>query len=207
MSDTRTCHCEHIYSQHHDKIEAPPSNRCETPRALLSGHASSRTTPRGLHTTCGTYTASQRPHGRTTRRKEHLLLSKGRRRARHKRAATGADRNRMGACCSQSTTARASWAVVPAATEGGATEAASKATAEPPTELRASRVEACPQTGACEGRLARRILRASLTSRAARLTQAIVAVAGALGSSRLRLHLDQIARRSAPVQGRQERCT
>ena len=47
----------------------------------------------------------------------------------------------------------ASGAALPGVMEGGAAEAAEKAAAEPPSEPRAGRAEACLQTGAREVRI------------------------------------------------------
>eukprot|EP00966_Prymnesium_polylepis_P056581 1309179-Prymnesium_polylepis.1 len=56
---------------------------------------------------------------------------------RHHRQHTPVDHDRMRARCSLPTPPHASWAALPAATEGGAAEAAAEAAAEPPDELQA----------------------------------------------------------------------
>jgi len=61
VSDTRTRHCERAHSHLQGKIEAPLSNRPESSGALLSGHASSQTTPRRPHTTLLTPTQCPNP--------------------------------------------------------------------------------------------------------------------------------------------------
>ena len=78
---------------------------------------------------------------------------------------------------------------LPAATEGGAAEAAAEAAAKPPTEPRAGRAEACPQTSAREALIDRRVSSALPTSRAAPLAEEIVVVLDALAPGRLQFHL------------------
>ena len=73
--------------------------------------------------------------------------------------------------------------------EGGAAKAAAEAAAEPPTEPRAGRAEACPQTRAHEARIDRRVSCALPTSRAAPPAEEIVVVLDALAPSRLQVHL------------------
>ena len=72
---------------------------------------------------------------------------------RHHRRHTPVGRNRMRARCSLPTPPPASGAALPGVMEGGAAEAAEKAAAEPPSEPRAGRAEACLQTGAREVRI------------------------------------------------------
>ena len=100
---------------------------------------------------------------------------------RHHRRHTPVDRNRMRARCSLPTPPPASGPALPAVTEGGAAEAAEKAAAEPPSEQQAGRAEACLQTGAREAGIDRRVSSASPTSRAARSTGEIVALATVVG--------------------------
>ena len=102
---------------------------------------------------------------------------------------------------------RASQAPPPAPTQGGAAAASEDAAAEPPSEPRASRAEASPRGGVSEGRIDRRGSSASATSRAAEFREVIVVGLDALVSRRQRLHLEEISRRSAPVEGRQKRRT
>ena len=61
------------------------------------------------------------------------------------------------------------------------------AAAELLSEPRASEHEASSHMGVCEGRICRRVLSASLTSRVARLAEAIVVVVDALARAVLRL--------------------
>jgi hypothetical protein len=122
---------------------------------------------------------------------------------RHHRRHTPVGRNRMRARCSLPTPPPASGAALPGVMEGGAAEAAEKAAAEPPSEPRAGRAEACLQTGAREVRIDlasidRRVWSmvwsASSTSRAARSAKECVALASTVAPSCLQLHLAIISR-------------
>ena len=99
---------------------------------------------------------------------------------------------------------------MPAVTEGGAAEAADKAAAEPPSELRAGRAEALSTDGRAGGphrpSIDRRVWSASLTSRAARSVKECVAPASTVASSRLKLHLALVSRIDLLLRkGRRER--
>ena len=78
--------------------------------------------------------------------------------------------------------------------EGGTAKAAAEAAAEPPTEPRAGRAEACPQTSAREALIDRRVSSAVPTSRAAPLAEEIVVIVDEVTPSRLRLHLVLVSR-------------
>ena len=126
----------------------------ESSRALLSGHVSSRTVPRQAHT--AHMTSCQRPvtHMIAARAQWSTCSSPQAGRAmRHHRRHTPVGRNRMRARCSLPPPPPASGAALPGVMEGGAAEAAEKAAAEPPSEPRAGRAEACLQTGAREVRI------------------------------------------------------
>ena len=82
-------------------------------------------------------------------------------------------------------------------TEGGAAVAAEEAALEPPSEPRAGRAEACPETGAREVRIDRRVSSTLLISRAACPTEKIMVVVDAPASSRLKLRLLVIISRAS----------
>ena len=73
--------------------------------------------------------------------------------------------------------------------EGGTAKAAAEAAAEPPTEPRAGRAEACPQPCARKAVIDRRVSSAVPTSRAAPLAEETVVVLDPLAPSRLLRHL------------------
>jgi hypothetical protein len=104
------------------------------------------------------------------------------------------ERDRMRAHRRCSKRSGASWAALPATTEGGAAEAAAEAAVEPPSEPRAGRAEACRQTGAREARIDRRVSSTLPTSRAARPAETVVVLVGAVTPTRLQLHLVIISR-------------
>ena len=168
----------------------------ESSGALLSGRVSSRTVPRQAHT--AHMTSCQRPvtHMVAARAQWSTCSSPqaGRAMRRHRRH-TPVDRNRMRARCSLPTPPPASGAALPAVTEGGAAEAADKAAAEPPSELRAGRAEALSTDGRAGGpHRPTRFQRLADLSRAARSAEENVALASAVAPSRLKLHLAIVSR-------------
>jgi|EP00966_Prymnesium_polylepis_P171858 hypothetical protein len=91
--------------------------------------------------------------------------------------------------------------------EGRTAAAAAFAAAELQGEPRASEYEASSHVCVYEALADRGVLSVLPTSTAARLAEVLVALIGTLPSSCLRFRLDEISRRSAPVQGRQDRPT
>jgi hypothetical protein len=99
------------------------------------------------------------------------------------------------------------WAAPSAAAESWAAEVVEDAATEPPNEPRASERAASSYAGVRGWHAFRRVLCALLTSSAARLAYALELVVGAQPSIHLRVHLDKISRRSAPVAGTHNRRT
>jgi hypothetical protein len=177
----------------------------ESSGALLSGRVSSRTVPRQAHT--AHMTSCQRPvtHMVAARAQWSTCSSPqaGRAMRRHRRH-TPVDRNRMRARCSLPTPPPASGAALPAVTEGGAAEAADKAAAEPPSELRAGRAEALSTDGRAGGphRPTRFQRLADLESRALSGRKCSSCQCGGAEPPEASPR-DRLAHRSAPAEGKE----
>ena len=104
------------------------------------------------------------------------------------------ERDRMCACSRYNERFGEGWAAPPGATEGGATEAAPEAAAEPRESRRGSRGEGSPQPVRSRANIVRRVWSASTTSRAVPSAKYLVVNADAVTPSHLPLHLTKSSR-------------
>ena len=134
-----------------DKIEAPPSNRSETPRALLSGHASSRNSQTTTHCLCHLQSSFRQSRGRGPREKSTCSSPHAGPTLRHHRRHSPVDRIRTDTRHSQLMAAGVSRAASPAAMEGAPPAAVEDAAAELLSEARARAQVASSRAGCVRG--------------------------------------------------------